>query len=51
MKKLIRVFLLGIFSHLRKNYKTHNEFEQHLFSGEVTISVKDLEIIINQNSK
>lgn len=34
--------LLQKFNYLRKFYKTKKEFEKHLFSGEVTISIKDL---------
>ena len=45
------MFLLNQFVHLRKHYKTAKEFEQHLFSGEVKVSIKDLETIMNQKAK
>lgn len=41
MKYTVKDFMKE-FKHLRKFYKTKKEFEKHLLSGEVKISISDM---------
>lgn len=50
-KQEIKKVLSESFIHLRKFYKTKKDYEKHLFSGEVKVSIKDVVNILSNNIK